>query len=152
MSVKQKKPSPPVLNGKYQDRKNTNQNQMKNTCYFYIGFQVLKVLLIKICKIQPLPESFLSCCFLLVFKSADAIFQKFLNFIQLCLMKKDFRHKFHFFNGFPHTSSPPPLKKQQKKQSQNPKQPPKSVKRDKCFLSMLPYLLRFVKIIMLWWR
>ena len=30
-----------------------NQNQMKNTCPFYIVFQNLKVCLIKICKIQP---------------------------------------------------------------------------------------------------
>ena len=59
--LSKRNPLPPVLNGKYQDRKNTNQNQMKNACHFHIGFQVLKVLLIKICKIQPLAGSFLSC-------------------------------------------------------------------------------------------
>ena len=46
-------PPPSVLNEHYQDGKNTNQNQMKNTCPFYIVFQVLKVCLIKVCKIQP---------------------------------------------------------------------------------------------------
>ena len=44
---------PPVLNGQYQDGWNTNQNQMKNAQPFYTVFQVLKVLLIKIYKIQP---------------------------------------------------------------------------------------------------
>ena len=48
--------TPPVFNGQYQNGWNANQNQMKNTQPFYITFQVLKVLLIKICKyIQP-PE------------------------------------------------------------------------------------------------
>ena len=50
---------PPVFNGQYRDGWNANQNQMKNTCPFYIVFQVLQVLLIKICKyIQP-PEHLL---------------------------------------------------------------------------------------------
>ena len=48
-----RKPHPPVLNRQYQDGQKTNQNQMKNTCPFYIVFQVLKVILIKISKIQP---------------------------------------------------------------------------------------------------
>ena len=43
-----------VVNGQYhQNGKNTKQNQMKNTYVFYIVFKVLKLLLIKICKIQP---------------------------------------------------------------------------------------------------
>ena len=46
-------PHPPVLNGQYQDGWNTNQKQMKNAQPFYTVFQVLKVLLIKIYKIQP---------------------------------------------------------------------------------------------------
>ena len=33
-----KKTHPPVLNRQYQDEQNTNQNQMKNTCPFYIVF------------------------------------------------------------------------------------------------------------------
>ena len=47
-------PSPPVLNGQYQDGENTKQNQKKNTYPFYTVFQALKVLLIKICKLKPL--------------------------------------------------------------------------------------------------
>ena len=41
-----------ILNRQYQDGWNTNQKQMKNVHPFCIVFQVLKVLLIKICKIQ----------------------------------------------------------------------------------------------------
>ena len=40
-------------NGQDQNGQNTNQNQMKNTCLLYIVFQVSKVLLLKMCKIQP---------------------------------------------------------------------------------------------------
>ena len=43
---------PPVLNGQYQAGWNTNQNQIENIHLFDILFQVLKVLLIKIYKIQ----------------------------------------------------------------------------------------------------
>ena len=45
-------PPPPVPNGQYQDEQNTNQN-------IYIVFQVLKVLLVKICKIQSLDFLFI---------------------------------------------------------------------------------------------
>ena len=45
---------------------------------FYIVFQVLKVLLIKICKIQPL-DLLLNKALLLAFTSADIIFHKFLE-------------------------------------------------------------------------
>ena len=79
-------PTPPVLKGQYQDGQNTNQNQKKNTCRFYIVFQVLKVLLIKICKIQSLDLLFivvfnllLSFYLLLAFTIADIIFHKFLK-------------------------------------------------------------------------
>ena len=41
-----------------QDGQNTNQNQMKNTFPFYTVFQVLEVLLGKICKLQ-LPDLFI---------------------------------------------------------------------------------------------
>ena len=46
---------------------------MKNICPFYIAFQVLKVLLPKICKTQP------SSSFKLGFTSGDIIFQKCLD-------------------------------------------------------------------------
>ena len=49
----------PNLNRQYQNGQNTNQNQKKNACPFYTVFQVLEVLLIKICKIQPLDLLFL---------------------------------------------------------------------------------------------
>ena len=45
-------PAAYVLNGQNQDGWNTNENQMKNTPPFYIEFQVLKVLLTKVCKIS----------------------------------------------------------------------------------------------------
>ena len=51
-----KKKTPPplyVLNGQYQYGSYIKQNQTKNTCLFYSIFQVLNVLLIKICKIEP---------------------------------------------------------------------------------------------------
>ena len=41
-----------------QDGQNTNQNPMKNTFPFYIVFQVLKVLLGKICRMQ-FPDLFI---------------------------------------------------------------------------------------------
>ena len=45
-------PSLTVLNGQYYDGLNTKQNQMKNTPTFCTVFQVLKVPLIKTCKIS----------------------------------------------------------------------------------------------------
>ena len=78
---------------------------MKNTCFFYIAFQVLKVILIKVCKIQP-PD----LLFLVVFIS---FYISRYHFSQFCktlfnnIWKKDFRHKFSFFNGF--TQIPHPL-------------------------------------------
>ena len=52
-------PIPPVLNKQNQDEWNTKQNQLKNTHLFHIVFEVLKVLFIKICKMQPLDLLFL---------------------------------------------------------------------------------------------
>ena len=52
-------PIPPVLNKQNQDEWNTKQNQLKNTHLFHIAFEVLKVLFIKICKMQPLDLLFL---------------------------------------------------------------------------------------------
>ena len=78
---------------------------MKNTCpFYYMVFQVLKVLLIKICKMQPL-----DLLFFVVFISFyisryhfSQIFRSSFNII----WKKDFRHKFSFFNGFTQTPHP----------------------------------------------
>ena len=64
----------PVLNGENQDGRNTIQNQMKNTHPLYIAFEVLKVHLIMVCEMQPPDRSFISCCFMLDFISADIIF------------------------------------------------------------------------------
>ena len=52
-------PTLPVLNRQNQDVWNTKQNQLKNTHLFHIVFEVLKVLFIKICKMQPLDLLFL---------------------------------------------------------------------------------------------
>ena len=54
-----KPPTPPVLNKQNQDERNTKQNQLKNTHLFHIVFEVLKVLFIKICKMQPLDLLFI---------------------------------------------------------------------------------------------
>ena len=77
---------------------------MEITYLFYIVFQVLKVLLIKICKIQPPDLLFLF--FLLAFTSAGIVFHKFLDFIQKYL-KKIFPPE-NFLNGFAQTTPPPP--------------------------------------------
>ena len=88
----------PCSDGQYQDGKNTNQKQMKNTYSLYIIFQVLKVHLIKICKIKP----------------PDILFFVFISFYIICRHhfsqifrtsfttseKKDFCHKFSFFRRF----------------------------------------------------
>ena len=49
---------------------------MKNSCAFYILFQVLKVLLMNICQVKPSDLLFLFI--LLAFTSAGIIFQKYL--------------------------------------------------------------------------
>ena len=51
---------------------------MKNKCPFYIVFQVLKKLLIKIYKIKPPPVIFF-VCFTLASTSADIIFHNILE-------------------------------------------------------------------------
>ena len=61
---------------------------------FYIVFQVLKVLLINICKIQSLDLLFL--VFLLAFTSADIIFQKFLE-LHSTLSEKRFLSQIFLF-------------------------------------------------------
>ena len=92
------KPSQPhVLNGQYQDRWNTNQNQMKNTCPFYIVFQVLKVPLIKICKKQPLNLLFFLLLLLAFTTSADIIFHKLLELHSTLFEKKRFSSRIFLF-------------------------------------------------------
>ena len=87
----------------------------------------------KNCKIQSVDLLFLVV--LRAFTSADIIFHKFLELQStLSEKKKDFHQKVSFFNGFTQTLTPPT---------------PKSGKPHKSFLSMLPNLSRFFKIIML---
>ena len=72
-------------------------NQMKNTCPFYMLFQVLKLLLVKIFKMQP--PDFL---FLVVFisfntsSSADIIFHNVLELHSTLIEKKIFVMNFPF--------------------------------------------------------
>ena len=89
---------------------------------FYIIFQVLKVLLIKICKIEP-PDLLLIV--LISFYITEIIFHKFLEIHSTLFGKKIFVTIFPFFNRF---TNPHPLNSQ------------KSTKRDKSFLLMLPAL------------
>ena len=57
------------------DNNKLDETPTKNACPFYIAFQVLKLLLIKICKIQPaifyflFLLAFICCYYLLVFIS-----------------------------------------------------------------------------------
>ena len=89
-------PSPPpptlhVLNEHYQDGKNTKKS-MKNTCPFYIVFQVLKVRLIKVCKIQP-PDLLFLVVFISFYISRYHFSQIFRTSFNI-VWKKDFRHEF----------------------------------------------------------
>ena len=84
---------------------------MKNiTCPFYILFQVLKVLLVKICKIQTTDLLFL-VIFISFYISAASFFTNFQNFNQHYL-KKDFCHRFSFFKWIHSPSPPHPLNAQ----------------------------------------
>ena len=97
---------------------------MKNTFPFYILFKVLKVPLIKICKIQPPHLLFLVVFVLLAFTSADIIFHKFLE-LHSTLSEKNFITSFPFLTDS--LKPPTPLTTKIHK-----------TKRDKSFLSMLP--------------
>ena len=93
---------------------------MKNTCPLYIIFQVLKVLLIKICKSHQshqifylLLHAFISFC-ILHQHNRYSFFRKFLifdNFIQHFLTKNIFVTNFPFLmtslSPLPHFSDPP---------------------------------------------
>ena len=101
---------PPVLNGKNQEGRNINQNQMKNTHRSYIVFEVLKVYLTIIFEMQPLHLLFLvviSYSFIYFFLS---FFTNFNSLIQ-------FRASSIFVTSFPFLTnslksppSPDPLK------------------------------------------
>ena len=130
MSVKQKKATSlfPMDN---------NKKDRILTKFFYIVFQILKVLLIKICKIQPLDLLFLVVfiSFYIIRYHFSQVFRTSFNII----WKKDFFTNFPFLTD---SLTPPP--------SRPSPQQPKFFKRDKCLLSILPNLSRFFKIIMLW--
>ena len=82
---------------------------MKNTCPFYIVFQVLKVLPVKIlryAKKDTATISFISCCFYwLLHQQVYIIFHKFLE-IHSTLFEKKVFVRFYVFNRF--TQAPPP--------------------------------------------
>ena len=102
----------PVLNGQYQDRWNTTQNQMKNTPTFYILFQVLKVLLIKICKMSGQVDLLLfSISFYISRYHFSQILRTSLNIIWRKISKISIT-SFHFLTNSlndPHPLPPPPL-------------------------------------------
>ena len=98
-----------ALNRECHDTYNTNQYQMKNTCPFYILFQVLKVLLIKICKIHLADLLFL-VVFISFYISRYQFFLQMFRTSFNIIWKKDFCHKFSFFNGS--TQTPHPLNAQ----------------------------------------
>ena len=81
---------------------------MKNKHLFYIVFQVLKVLVIKICKIQPPDLNFF--LFLLAFTLAGIIFVKLLELHSTISEKSIFVTNFPFFNRFTQTPPPPTLR------------------------------------------
>ena len=73
---------------------------MKNTCPFYSVFQVLKVILVKTWKIQPL-QIFYFWSFLLgvALTSGDIIFQKFLELHSALSEKQIFSTNFPFLTN-----------------------------------------------------
>ena len=119
--LSKKKPTPLFL---------TNNIKMGRilTIVIYIVFQVLKVLLMR-SKIQS-PALLFLFVFIRFYISRYHFSQVFRTSFNI-IWRKDFRHKFSFFNRFISL---------------------KSAKCDKSFLSMAPNLSRFLKIIMLWWR
>ena len=84
-----KKNPPPVLNRQYQSGYNTNQNQIKNACPFYIVFQVLEVLLIKICWIQP-PDPLFHVVFISFYISRHHFSEVFRTSFNISFPKKRF--------------------------------------------------------------
>ena len=76
---------------------------MKNTRPFYIVFQVLKVLLINICAIQP-PDLLFTVVFISCYISRYH-FSQILE-LHLAYSGRRFRHEFSFFNRFAQTPYP----------------------------------------------
>ena len=72
---------------------------------FYIVFQILKVFLIKICKITTATRSFISFCFYQLLHQQASFFTNFQNFIKKYLKKKILSQIF-LRKGFAH---PTPL-------------------------------------------
>ena len=72
---------------------------MKTTCPFIIVFQVLKVLLLNIYKIQ-LPVFLFHIVVYISFLSADIILQLFKTLFCTYLTEKNFHYIFSFFNRF----------------------------------------------------
>ena len=81
---------------------------MKNTLRFYIVFEVLRVLHIKICKMQPLEIFYFLLFYILDFTSGDIIFHKFLELHSTLSEKKIFVANFDFFKGLTQTPLLPP--------------------------------------------
>ena len=85
----------------------TKSNKKYMLFLHYIIFQVLKVLLIKIFKVQP-PDLLFIIVFITFYISRYHFSQSFRTSFNI-IRKKDFRHKFSFFNRFTQTPSPHPL-------------------------------------------
>ena len=96
----------PNLNRQYQNGQNTNQNQKKNVCPFYTVFQVLEVLLIKICKIQPLDLLFL--VILISFYINRYHFSQIFKLHSALSERKIFVTNFPFLMGSFNPHPPPP--------------------------------------------
>ena len=75
---------------------------MKNSCPFYIIFQVLKVLLIKICMIEP-PDLLFSIAFISFYISRYHFFHKFLELHSTLSEKSIFIMNFPFLFRFTET-------------------------------------------------
>ena len=93
----------------------------------------MEVLLIKICKIQPLDLLFL-VIFISFYINRYHFSQIFKTSFSI-IWKKDFCHKFSFFNGV--TQLPPP-RHHHHHPHPHPLKQPKPTKREKTFLLMLP--------------
>ena len=85
---------PHVSNGQYQNGLNTNQSQMKNTCLFYIAFQVLKVCVLKRFVVQSHQVLFLVV--FISFYISRYHFHTFLELHSVLLVKKIFVTSFLF--------------------------------------------------------
>ena len=85
-----------------------SQAKLNEKCIFwYIIFQVLKLLLIKKCKIELVNQFLYFLLFYITsaFIFADIIFYNFLE-PYLSFSEKDFYYKFSFFNRFTQTPKP----------------------------------------------